>query len=204
MAKKRKVAKEPAPKVPRKGIKPRSSRDKAMRSLAIAKRQEIVSRHYFAGKTMQEIAELAEVAIGTVSTDLEILRKQWQEDAKREFDHWQAQELARVDKVEAEAWMAWELSLRDAETTTVVREEDEDGNPIEKHMLQRKGQSGNPKYLDVIAKCVDQRWKLLGFDKEKDDGVGAREVIPTMIVKVSTREEADDYLRWRDLSMSEN
>ena len=49
------------------------------------------------------------------------VREQWLQSSLLDFDARKAQELARIDRVETEAWAAWEKSKRAREITTTER-----------------------------------------------------------------------------------
>jgi hypothetical protein len=82
-----------------------------------------------------------------------------------DIDAWLAIELEKTVQVEAEAWAAWERSKLDSETLTTTRAQvSETGvvEPVEEKLIV-KGQSGDPRYLAMIDKCIDRRCKLLGL-----------------------------------------
>jgi hypothetical protein len=62
------------------------------------------------GKAQWEIAEQCKVTEATISYDLGKIREQWRASTVRDFDEMKAQELARIDHLEATLWEAWEAS----------------------------------------------------------------------------------------------
>ena len=76
-----------------------------------------------------------------------------------DFNEAKAQELAKIDEVERQAWVAWERSQEDAESTKVVETASD-----KRYEAQTKGQAGDPRFLDIVMKCVDRRCKILGVD----------------------------------------
>jgi hypothetical protein len=82
-----------------------------------------------------------------------------------DIDIWLAVELEKTLALEAEAWAAWERSQLDEETHRVSKAVvSEMGKvvPIEEQFTT-KGQSGDPRFLAMIDKCIDRRCKLLGL-----------------------------------------
>lgn len=147
---------------------------------AAQKRRADVARLYLQGRRQVDIASAVGVNQSTVSRDLDHLRREWQADAKRSIDQRAAEELARIDRIEATAWEAWERSCRDAEALhaeTVRGRADKHGKPLPE--LQRtsktvKGQAGDPRFLERVGWCVERRCKILGLDApEKHEHTGS-------------------------------
>lgn len=158
----------------------RSRRSQEESAIAALKRQHRVADLYLAGKTQWEIADLVGITQGTVSKDLAAIRTAWLASAVRDFDAIKSEQLAKIDRVEVIAWAAWERSCKDAETRRVesisgrtVRVTEKTGKhttkttteklpPLEKASKSSVGQSGDPRFLDRIAWCVETRLKLIG------------------------------------------
>lgn len=155
-------------------------------------RRKQVASFYLRGMSQWEIARELGCVQGTVSKDLAAIRKEWLASCGRDFDVTMAQELAKVDNIEATAWTAWERSCRDAETLhvetvkgrtrkaketttapdgTVTVRDIEVGLPdLSRQSKTVKGQSGDPRFLERVAWCIDRRCKILGVDAaEKHD-----------------------------------
>jgi hypothetical protein len=137
---------------------------------AIRERRRRVARLYIQQRTQYEIAALVGVNQGTVSRDLEVIRQEWQASAVMDLGTRKAQELARIDRIEAEAWAAWERSVQDAkmyhvETTSGMV--DGDGRPLPDRTRKRqtqKGQAGDPRFLERVGWCIEQRCRILGMN----------------------------------------
>lgn len=129
-------------------------------------RRDIAS-FYLQGYTQAQIAEVINsdpdrgytLTQQMISYDLARIREAWLESSLLDFNEVKGRELARIDKVEREAWTAWERSQDDAETTKVVETESN-----KRWEAQTKGQAGDPRFLDIVMKCVDRRCKILGVD----------------------------------------
>lgn len=89
-----------------------------------------------------------------VSSDVATILKRWQERAATAIDQRRAEELARIDRLEAEYWDAWERSKESAKT------------------ISRKGESvsqvlrdsdGDPRFLQGVERCIEMRIKIFGL-----------------------------------------
>jgi predicted transcriptional regulator len=100
---------------------------------------ETLSRLYVKGRTQAEIAAELGISQPQVAYDLKDLRERW----KASQDRTKAEELARIDAIEAEAWKGHSDSQDHSEKAA---------------------------YLRTALSCVEKRCKLLGFDApEKHD-----------------------------------
>jgi hypothetical protein len=120
-----------------------------------------VAASYLAGKTQWEIAKEEDVDHTTVSRDLAAVRKDWRESAAMDFGERVAEELAKLGKVEADAWAAWEKSKRvlckRSREKTVGGRNDGAVRTTER----RENRDGDPAFLKIILQCWDRRVKLL-------------------------------------------
>ncbi|WP_166830672.1 helix-turn-helix domain-containing protein [Thalassoroseus pseudoceratinae] len=120
-----------------------------------------VSRMYAEGKTQAEIAEAVGVSQLQVCHDLKMVRRHWRESAIRDFDALRDEQLAKIDEAERRAWEVFERSCEDAvKTRREVGENGEFGTGY----MERVGQTGDVRSLDLVLKCVERRCKLLGLD----------------------------------------
>jgi hypothetical protein len=128
-------------------------------------RREIAAM-YLEGKTQQEIADALAQDRGyalsrqMIGYDLQRIQEQWLASALRDFDDAKAQELAKIDHLERTYWDGWERSCEDAET---LRVEGNQEGP-DKKVLTRKGQAGDPRFLQGVERCIERRCKILGID----------------------------------------
>jgi len=120
-----------------------------------------VARLYAKGKTQAEIAETVGVSQSQVCHDLKMVRRHWRESTIRDFDALRDEQLAKIDEAERRAWEVFERSQEDAVKTR--REVGEDGD-FGSGYMERVGQAGDVRSLDLVLKCVERRCKLLGLD----------------------------------------
>jgi len=140
---------------------------------------------YLARKTQTEIAAVIGVSQRQISYDLKAIEKEWFESSMVDLDERKAEELARLDAVEAECWAAWERSKQNKERRSVTRtqekieptdkrrkEAEERGENAEAVIMADKttstssqeGQVGDGRFLDGVLRCVNMRMTILGID----------------------------------------
>ena len=128
-------------------------------STLITRRREQVADSYIQGKTQAEIARDLGVSQPTVSTDLKAIQTQWRASAIRDFDLLRERELQKLDRLEREAWAAWERSQKASQQTVVSTTGDE-----QRTQDTVKEQYGDPRFLETVHKCIASRRALLGLD----------------------------------------
>ena len=121
----------------------------------------------------------------TVCQDLQAIRKQWRESAIRDFDAARELELQKLDRVEREAWAAWERSQQPAQSAVVSG----DGTGHARKSLHT--QHGDLRALETVLKCNAARRAMLGLDA------------PTRIAPVMPNGEEPFRLAVAHLSLTE-
>src|SRR5262245_13217862 len=132
---------------------------------AETRRQQIAAL-YLQGQYQSAIAQQIGVSQQQVSYDLKALQKTWLASALRDFDALKAEQLAKIDAVERAAWEAWDRSRTPRKIT--VQETIEGEQPTTKASLRKETQVGDPRFLERIQKCIDQRCDILGFSTTAD------------------------------------
>ena len=92
------------------------------KQLEMTRRRQLVADLYVRGWNQVSIAQEVGVGQPTISTDLKAIRREWRESTVRDFDTARAVELRKLDRVEREAWAAWERSQEHAEWTKVTQD----------------------------------------------------------------------------------
>ena len=140
-----------------------------------------VAALYLQGRYQVDIAAELGIDQSTVSRDLKAIRKEWRASSVRDFDEARAQELAKIDELEREAWAAWERSK--AETRTVTRRRrqvpagDGTAGELSEQSLKTEQRHGDISYWNAVLKCVERRCALLGLDEPQKLDVKSRGVI---------------------------
>ena len=139
------------------------------RAVIIAKRRRQVSEMYLGGKTQPEIARIVEVSQSTISVDLKWLQAEWLQTALMSFNKLKARELARIDRLEREYWVAWERSQLEYQSTLTEQTDDIDSKTSDvRNVVRRKAQVkkeqriGDKAFLTGIQWCIEQRLKIFG------------------------------------------
>src|SRR5262245_39781499 len=84
----------------------------------IRKDRAEIARLYLQRLTQAEIGQRLGLSRQQIGYDLEAVREEWLNSSLMDFNRRKAEELARIDHVEAEYLAAWEASKRVHETTT--------------------------------------------------------------------------------------
>lgn len=151
-------------------------------------RLPIVAELYKHGYTYREIREEVMARLGlssyssrTISKDIKRLLAEWREQRLTDTDELMQKELAVIDDIIKEAWIAWNKSKTD-KTQRSARQKGVpgEGGSGEEVITMSMEQStkelicyGDPRYLDVIDKQAKERRKLLGlYAPEKKEFTG--------------------------------
>jgi hypothetical protein len=113
-------------------------------------------------KRQAELAQHLGVNRSTVSRDLKVLNARWKEAAVRDLDAAKGQELERLDQLEHEYWQAWQQSKGPHEVTTTEQTTGGDGDRV-RAAIRKEEQHGDPRYLDGVQWCIEQRCRILGI-----------------------------------------
>jgi hypothetical protein len=143
----------------------------------------IVADMYIRGKTqaqmLEHLGDIRDYSLTQqqISYDIKAIHKRWLDSSLVDYDQVKARELARIDRLEQEYWDAWIRSLQDKEVSVAAKTTGKE--TTSKTELRREGQAGNPRFLDGVMKCIEQRLKIFGL------------YAPTQI-DVSWRQEAEE------------
>jgi predicted transcriptional regulator len=132
---------------------------KSPASAATARRREQVADLYVRGFSQSAIAAQLNVTQGTVSRDLKQIEGQWRASGIRKFDIAREVELQKLDRLEREAWAAWERSQKPTQSAVVT-----EAGTSQQTRKSMRHQYGDPRFLDQVNKCICQRRALLGLD----------------------------------------
>ena len=125
---------------------------------------------YLKGHTQRDIAAAIGISASQVCRDLRLLHEQWFDSQLSNMSQAKAEQLAKLDLLEREAWEEWDRSKLDKSGQSIesapLGEADEEGPVIggQKRKVWTEGRLGDPRYLVAIQRCIDQRCKILGLD----------------------------------------
>lgn len=141
-------------------------------------RLPIVAELYKHGYSWREIMDETKARLGltsyssrTLSKDIKRLLSEWREQRLTDTEELMQKELAVIDDIIKEAWIAWNKSKTDktqrsAKQKGVPGEEGSGTDVVTLQMEQATKELicyGDPRYLDVIDKQTKERRKLLGL-----------------------------------------
>src|SRR5260221_12040455 len=109
------------------------------------------------GWTQAAIANHLKIPQGTVSRNLAAMREFWREYPVYDFEKVRFEQLQKIDLVETEAWAAWQRSQQQRHSAALTR-----GKTGEQTRTSLHDQYGDPRYLREIARCVTQRYEMIG------------------------------------------
>lgn len=168
---------------------PKQIRTLKDKQTAIIQRMQIVAplwrKNYSEREIRVEVMKrlgLETLSSRTVHEDIKRLLKEYQNERLDDTEARVTAELARLDLVIQEAWKQWEDSKVDKEEDRIKRKGlpklDADGKEdglLTAYVEQVKSTAfgkGDPRYLDVILKALEQRRRLLGIDRVQVDLTG--------------------------------
>jgi predicted transcriptional regulator len=159
----------------------------------VEERRVKVADLYVRGFPQGRIAEMVGVSQTQISFDLAAVKERWVAEQLVDFGERVSRELDKIDRVEEEAWAAWERSKKAAKTRSdktesmVPKADEDEPEPRGKGKGKRKPakptpsglipvkqirdlkityRDGNPAFLERVAWCIETRLKLLGQLKE--------------------------------------
>lgn len=130
------------------------------RKTEIAQRRKNVAELYVQGWTQVTISEKVQIAQSPVCEDLKWVQREWRESRLRDFDSARELEIQKLDRLEREAWAAWERSQKPSQSAEF---RDEATNTPSKKKV--KNQNGGPRFLVVVDQCIASRRALLGLSR---------------------------------------
>lgn len=138
-----------------------------------------ISRLVLAGLSQTEIAEKTGHSESTVREHCDELFQRWMTDSDTDYRQRLAQELARLQRIENEAWAAWRRSKGPAQSVQKVyakvpvegaSPDDLFAEPAELKCVQEihneRGQCGDPRFLTIAKECTQERLRLMGAYKD--------------------------------------
>jgi hypothetical protein len=124
-----------------------------------------VAEMYLTGMSMIAIGRELKVSAVTVYRDLQTAHEQWRTKASENIEKLKQNELSHVDWVEMEATKAWYRSVG-LHKKTISKEgtsPGDNGGAYEETVEHAEELAGDPRFLDVINKSIDQRCKIMGL-----------------------------------------
>jgi len=148
---------------------------KRTRTQIVADRAKIAGM-YLRGVSQYTIAGQLGITREMVTYDMAAVREEWRKSAVSDLNQARHQELARIDEIERENWIAWEASKTGKEVTTTrqrrkgLTQTSQSGQQMDVPMEQvneagrrTETRDPNPQFMEKIQWCVEMRCKILGL-----------------------------------------
>ncbi|QDU97520.1 hypothetical protein [Lignipirellula cremea] len=158
-------------------------------------RRRQVADLYVQAVSLVEMAESLGVDAAAVKRDLKAVHAAWRRERPDDLDTLRERELQKIDRVEREAWRAWERSQRDVVATKLSHDE-----KSRKAERTSKEQFGDPRYLTMIKDCIDRRCRLLGLGTETSSD---QPPAPVCEVVVATHQQAAAMLTFEQFQQAQ-
>ena len=139
--------------------------------IQISRDRKLIADLYCQGWIQADIAEYINkkrdytLTQQMISYDIKRIQAEWLKSSLIDLNTVKAQELGKIDRLEREYWSAWIESKKDAEIF-VERGKGADateGDTTIETVHTRKGQVGDPRFLDGVNRCREQRCKIIGL-----------------------------------------
>lgn len=145
------------------------------------------------GLSLKECAETLKVSQGLISRDRAILRQRWQEENQDHIEQERFHILEKLNRIEEEAWDAWDRSIGQA-TKTTKRVRQVNGEARQEISESIETMNGDPRYLAIINDTYRRRSAILGLDAPKEMTVDA--TTTTFNIKAKLDLGISDADRW--------
>lgn len=133
------------------------------RNLTLDERRAKTGELYLRGNTQADIARMLNVCQQTISNDISACRKEWLANRLLCTEELVAVQLAKIDRVEAAAWDAYDRSKQPGRSKRT--KEDVKGAEVTRTV---EGRDGNPRWAELALRCVRERCELLGLYAARD------------------------------------
>lgn len=141
---------------------------------ALFDRRDQVAAMWIRGYSQREIGErLGGLSQQTVSRDLAWVREQWAKRGNSKTLELRGEQLAKLDALEREYWLAWYRSQTDAEKS-VESTHPTNGDTL---TLTTEKQIGDVRYLQGVGRCIEQRCDILGLKAPQRTEIAQRTVV---------------------------
>lgn len=139
-----------------------------------------IARRYLRGESQRKIALALGVTRQQIQYDLREIRARWREQAVVDFEQAIIEQLARIDQLEREYWEQYELSKAGKAKKIITvsgkrpkqlkQPKQEDDSSDNQKGIERVTQTsiteetpGDPRYLQGVQWCIQERARLLGL-----------------------------------------
>lgn len=130
----------------------------------------LITELYTKGRSYREIAfEVNQrngrnITYQTVSNEIKKLLREWEKSRNEIIDHQKFVELAKIDRLERTYWDGYEKSCQPVKKSTTEKKGNvKQVNDI-KTVSNEETRVGDPRFLDGVKWCIEQRCKIFGIN----------------------------------------
>lgn len=162
----------------------------------------VIAKLYLEQKTQIQIADWIKrnrpynLSLPVISGILKALFQEWRAQAIHKIDELKARDLAKLLDIERTATEAWERSLQTSEKITHEHDEIPIDNkhygnkkkpkkPIIRVSVIKENRDGDPRFLEIILKCIAQRSEILGYKPNRKIDEGGEDAPITLSVEIN-------------------
>lgn len=127
----------------------------------------VVANRLLQGYSLRDIAEELGVSKPRAAELTRQVAQHWRNSAMVDIDEARGIELAKLDKLEHEYWLAWERSKM-PRTMTTQRTAPMPAGSSDMRVtagMRTEERDGDPRFLDGVFKCIERRIKIYGLDQ---------------------------------------
>jgi len=121
----------------------------------------LIAEMYLGGALQTEIAEKLGITQARVSQELKVIQKEWERRYAGTIHQLKMRELTKIDALELMYLDQFEKSIN---LSRVTREEKRGNKESYTKERVEENELGDPRYLQGIQWCIEQRCKLLGLN----------------------------------------
>lgn len=155
---------------------------------------EIIADLYVQGYSQAKIAEQIGVSREQIKYDIKEIREKWVESQIDNFEAYKAEEIRKINALEREAWEGLRRSIAERKRTRIEDRDSEDKGKTKIRSVTVEERDGDPRFMQIIATCIDRRCKIRGIDAPTKQELSGPEGGPIPVEGISVKDLSDDEL----------
>lgn len=130
----------------------------------------LITELYTKGRSYREIAfevnqrHGRKITYQTVSNEIKKLLKEWEKSRNEIIDHQKFVELAKIDRLEKTYWDGYDKSCQPVKKTSTKKKGSVKQVDNVEMVSNEETRVGDPRFLDGIKWCIEQRCKIFGIN----------------------------------------
>jgi hypothetical protein len=155
-----------------------------------------IAELYLKGWSQSRIAEYLELDQSTICRELKKIKRAWKAEAVRDYDLHVDEQLRRLAMLETAHWEAWERSqtVKEQSLSEKLAEAASGGDSKTKVQRRTETRIGDPRFLEGLLKCNQERSKLLDlYPSANSDQTTAEMNLKTYLSDLETASNANQH-----------